>query len=417
VRTDREQAQALDRADPLASFRDRVVRADDGLVYLDGNSLGRLPATTARRLAEAVDDQWGRGLIRSWSHWIELSARIGDEIAGVVQAEPGEVVVSDSTTVNLYKLAAAALDARPDRRVLLCDDDNFPTDSYVFQGLAAVRGLELRVVPTDLDRGLSTAAVRDALDSDVALVSFSHVAYRSGALADLAGVTALVHDAGALALWDLSHSAGSVPVGLAAAGVDLAVGCSYKYLCGGPGAPAFLYVRRDLQDQLRQPIWGWFGQRDQFDMDQSYDAAPGLASFLVGTPPVLSMIAMREGVRLVAEAGIQALRAKGMAMTAYLIELAGAWLVPLGFRLASPADSERRGSHVTLHHPDAWRICRALIEEYDVVPDFRTPDRLRLGPAPLTTSYDEVWDGLDRIRRLVQAGAHERYPADRSRIT
>ncbi|MGI8532240.1 MAG: kynureninase [Geodermatophilaceae bacterium] len=418
MRTDREQAQALDRADPLASFRDQVVRADDGLVYLDGNSLGRLPATTARRLAEAVDDQWGRGLIRSWSHWIELSAQIGDEIAaGIVQAEPGEVVVSDSTTVNLYKLATAALDARPDRRVLLYDDDNFPTDSYVFQGLAAARGLELRVVPTDLDRGLSTAAVRDALDSDVALASFSHVAYRSGALADLAGVTALAHDAGALALWDLSHSAGSVPVGLAAAGADLAVGCSYKYLCGGPGAPAFLYVRRDLQDQLRQPIWGWFGQRDQFDMDQSYDAAPGLARFLVGTPPVLSMIAMREGVRLVAEAGIQALRAKGMAMTAYLIELAEAWLVPLGFRLASPADSERRGSHVTLHHPDAWRICRALIEEYDVVPDFRTPDRLRLGPAPLTTSYDEVWDGLDRIRRLVQAGAHERYPADRSRIT
>lgn len=418
MRTDREQAQALDRADPLASFRDQVVRADDGLVYLDGNSLGRLPATTARRLAEAVDDQWGRGLIRSWSHWIELSAQIGDEIAaGIVQAEPGEVVVSDSTTVNLYKLATAALDARPDRRVLLYDDDNFPTDSYVFQGLAAARGLELRVVPTDLDRGLSTAAVRDALDSDVALASFSHVAYRSGALADLAGVTALAHDAGALALWDLSHSAGSVPVGLAAAGADLAVGCSYKYLCGGPGAPAFLYVRRDLQDQLRQPIWGWFGQRDQFDMDQSYDAAPGLARFLVGTPPVLSMIAMREGVRLVAEAGIQALRAKGMAMTAYVIELAEAWLVPLGFRLASPADSERRGSHVTLHHPDAWRICRALIEEYDVVPDFRTPDRLRLGPAPLTTSYDEVWDGLDRIRRLVQAGAHERYPADRSRIT
>lgn len=418
MRTDREQAQALDRADPLASFRDQVVRADDGLVYLDGNSLGRLPATTARRLAEAVDDQWGRGLIRSWSHWIELSAQIGDEIAAdIVQAEPGEVVVSDSTTVNLYKLATAALDARPDRRVLLCDDDNFPTDSYVFQGLAAARGLELRVVPTDLDHGLSTAAVRDALDSDVALASFSHVAYRSGALADLAGVTALVHDAGALALWDLSHSAGSVPVGLAAAGADLAVGCSYKYLCGGPGAPAFLYVRRDLQHQLRQPIWGWFGQRDQFDMDQSYDAAPGLARFLVGTPPVLSMIAMREGVRLVAEAGIQELRAKGMAMTAYLIELAEAWLVPLGFRLASPADSERRGSHVTLHHPDAWRICRALIEEYDVVPDFRTPDRLRLGPAPLTTSYDEVWDGLDRIRRLVQAGAHERYPADRSRIT
>jgi len=243
------------------------------------------------------------------------------------------------------------------------------------------------------------------------------VAYRSGAIADLTGITAATHEAGALALWDLSHSAGSVPVPLRSSGADLAVGCTYKYLCGGPGAPAFLYVRSDLQDELRQPIWGWFGQRDQFDMAGQYDAAPGLTRFLVGTPPVLSMIGVREGVRVVAEAGIDALRAKGQALTSYLIELAEEWLTPLGFRLASPRDAARRGSHVTLHHPDAWRICRALIEKYDVVPDFRTPDRLRLGPAPLTTSYADVWEGLDRLRRLVESGAHQGYPTQRARVT
>jgi len=418
VRTDRGQAEALDLADPLSAYRERFVRPDPQLIYLDGNSLGRLPIDTGRRLAEAVDEQWGRGLIRSWEAWIELSQAIGDEIAaGIVQADPGEIVLSDSTTVNLYKLAAAALDARPGRRVLLTDDDNFPTDSYVFQGLVQARGLELRVIETDLDVGLSTDAVRAALDQDVALASFSHVAYRSGAVADLHGVTAAVHDVGALVLWDLSHSAGSVHVPLRSSGADLAVGCTYKYLCGGPGAPAYLYVRRELQDTLRQPIWGWFGQRDQFAMDGRYDAAPGIGSFLVGTPPVLSMIGVQEGVRVVAEAGLDAVRAKGMALTSYLVDLADAWLVPLGFRLASPRDPRRRGAHVTLHHPDAWRICRALVERYDVVPDFRTPDRLRLGPAPLTTSYADVWDGLDRLRRLVEAGAHEAYPPQRTRVT
>ncbi|CAN5218168.1 aminotransferase class V-fold PLP-dependent enzyme [soil metagenome] len=416
--TGREVAQRYDAEDPLAAYQELFVRPDPDLVYLDGNSLGRLPTSTAAALAEVVTEQWGHGLIRSWSQWIELSRDIGDEIAsGVLDARPGEVLISDSTTVNLYKLAAAALDARPGRRVLVTDDDNFPTDSYVFQGLAAARDLELRVIETDLDTGLSTADVRAVVDEDVALVSFSHVAYRSGALADMGAVTEIAHAAGALTLWDLSHSAGSVPVPLTSAGVDLAVGCTYKYLCGGPGAPAFLYVRRELQDQLRQPIWGWFGQRDQFAMAGGYDPAPGIDRFLVGTPPVLSMVGVAEGVRLVARAGIGPLRTKGQALTAYLIGLADEWLTPLGFRLASPREADRRGAHVTLQHPDAWRICQALIERYDVIPDFRTPDRLRLGPAPLTTRYVDVWDGLDRLRRLVQAGVHEEFQAERGRVT
>ena len=410
----RAYAEGLDAADPLASYRDRFV-LDPALIYLDGNSLGRLPASTAERLRRAVEQEWGAGLIRSWADWVSLSTEVGDLIGtGILGARPGEVMVSDSTTVNLYKLAAAALDARPGRRVIVTDDDNFPTDLYVLQGLARRHDLELRIVRTDVDTGLDLDALRAAVDADVALVSLSHVAYRSGALVDLAAVDRIAHDAGALTLWDLSHSAGSVPVPLATA--DLAVGCTYKYLNGGPGAPAFLYVRADLQAELRQPIWGWFGQADQFAMGAGYDPVPGIERFAVGTPPVLATYAVQEGARIVAEAGIGPLRAKGMAMTSYLIDLADAVLAPLGFTVASPRDPERRGSHVSLHHPQAWQVCRALLDR-DVVPDFRTPDRLRLGPAPLYTRFTDVWDGVDAIRAIVTAGEHEKYPAERGRVT
>jgi kynureninase len=413
--TGRARARALDEADPLAHFRDRFVPVEPGLIYLDGNSLGRLPIATAARLADAVSHEWGEGLVRSWPSWIELPARVGDAIAaGVVEADPGEVLAADSTTVNLFKLASAALDARPGRRVIVTDDDNFPTDLYVLQGLAAARGLELRIVHTDIDDGPDTAALAQALTSDVALVSLSHVAYRSGAVLDMPGITAAAHDAGALILWDLSHSAGSVPVPLRSSGADLAVGCTYKYLNAGPGGPAFLYVRKGLQGQLRQPIWGWFGQRGQFAMGGEYDPVPGIGRFATGTPGVLGLYAAEEGVRLIAEAGIGRLRAKGMALTSYLIELTERLD---GFRLASPADAERRGSHVSLFHPDAWQLCQALIERAGVIPDFRTPNRLRLGPAPLTTSFTDVWDAVDRLRAITAAGEHRDYPSEPSRVT
>jgi kynureninase len=319
--------------------------------------------------------------------------------------------------VNLYKLAAAALDARPGRRVIVTDDDNFPTDLYVLQGLAEQRGLDLRLVHTDIDGGISYGAVADAVRDDVALLCLSHVAYRSGALGDMAALSALVHDAGALVLWDLSHAAGSVPVRLDADGADLAVGCTYKYLCGGPGAPAFLYVRRELQRALRSPIQGWFAQRDQFTMAGAFDPVETIGRFLVGSPPILQIAAVEEGARLLAEAGIDALRTKGVALTSYLIELADAWLAPLGFRVASPRDPARRGSHVSLHHPQAWQISQALIAKAGVVPDYRTPERLRLGPAPLSTRYVDVWEGLDRLRRLVDSGAHEEFSAEPARVT
>ncbi len=414
----RARAEALDALDPLGSFRGRFVVADPDLIYLDGNSLGRLPAATADRIGAAITGEWGGGLIRSWSGWVDLPRRVGDAIAtGVLEARAGEVLVGDSTTVNLYKLAAAALDARPGRRVIVTDDDNFPTDLYVFQGLAKARDQELRVVRTDIDAGPDLATITAALDEDVALVSLSHVAYRSGALLDMAAITAAAHAVGALTLWDLSHAAGSVPVPLTSSGADLAVGCTYKYLNGGPGAPAFCFVRTELQPQLQQPIWGWFGQRDQFAMGPAYDPVPGIDRFGAGTPPVLALYGVEEGVRLLAEAGIDRLRDKGMALTSYLVDLHDAWLAPLGFALASPRDAARRGSHVSLYHPQAWQVCQALIDRARVIPDFRTPDRLRLGFAALTTSFADVWDAADRLKRLVEAGEHLAYPAERARVT
>ncbi|MGY1631275.1 kynureninase [Geodermatophilus sp. SYSU D01186] len=414
----RTAAAHLDATDPLAGFRSRFAGAgDDGVLYLDGNSLGRMPRETPAALARVVEDEWARGLVGSWSSWIGTATRIGDLLAeGVLGARPGEVLVSDSTSVDLYKLLVAAADARPGRDVLVCCADDFPTDRYIVAGVAAARGMTVREVPADVDEGLDPAVLAGALDERVAVVVLSAVAYRSGALADVPAVTAAAREVGALVLWDLSHAAGAVPVDLAANGADLAVGCTYKYLNGGPGAPAFLYVRRELQEQLRQPIWGWFGQRDQFEMGPAYDPVPGIERFGVGTPPVVAMAAVEVGARLVAEAGVERLAAKGRALGELTLALADAWLVPRGMALASPRDPARRGSHVTLAHPQAWQLTQALVDR-GVVPDFRAPDRVRLGPAPLYTRFVDVWDAMDRLREVLATGAHEGYPVERARVT
>jgi kynureninase len=417
----RAAAEALDAADELAGFRARFAGTeDDGpdrLLYLDGNSLGRMPLDTPATLARVVEEQWAQGLIGSWATWIGGATRLGDVLAaGVLGARPGEVLVGDSTSVNLFKLLVAGAAARPGRDVLVCCADDFPTDRYVVAGVAENRGMTVRELPADLDQGLDPAVLAAALDERVAVVVLSHVAYRSGALADLPAITRAAHDVGALVLWDLSHSAGAVPVELTDAGADLAVGCTYKYLNGGPGSPAFLYVRRELQEQLRSPIQGWFGQRDQFAMGPVYDPAPGIERFGVGTPPVLAMAAVEMGARLVADAGVERLAAKGRRMTALMVDLAEAWLAPHGVRLASPREPERRGSHITLAHPAAWQLTQALIDR-QVVPDFRTPDRVRLGPAPLYTRFVDVWDAMDRFRAVLADGAFERYPAELSRVT
>ena len=405
VLLDRGYAEKLDAADPLAGYRERFLLEDPALIYLNGNSLGALPRATLRRMETVYREEWGTALARSWDHWVDLPTRAGDVVGELIGAAPGQVIVTDNTTVNLYKLATAALDARPGRRVIITDHDNFPSDRYVMAGLAAQRGAELRMLATDIDQGLDPDLVRAAVDQDTALVSLSHVAYRSGALADMAAITGIVHQAGALMLWDLCHSVGAVPVDLDGCEADLAVGCTYKYLNAGPGAPAFAYVSARLREALRQPIWGWFSQRDQFDMGPRYDPAPGMAKFMTGTPSIPGTAAVQEGARLLLEAGLEPMRAKSMALTAYLIELADAWLVPLGCAIATPREASRRGGHVSFRHPEAERVVARLAAD-GVITDYRTPDRFRFGLSPLTTRFTDVWDAADAARALLSGGAN-----------
>jgi kynureninase len=398
----RAAAEALDAADPLAPFRERFAIADERLLYLDGNSLGRMPLATRDRVA-ALAAEWGERLVTGWHDWIDAPRRAGDVLAGLIGARGGEVLVCDSTTVNLYKLCSAALDERG-HGTLVTDRDNFPTDRYVLEGLAAQRGCALEILD-------APGVVPDAL------IVLSHVDYRSGALADMRAVTAEARAAGSTMIWDLCHSAGAVQVDLRAARAELAVGCTYKYLNAGPGAPAFLYVADELQERLRSPIWGWFGQRDQFAMERDYDPVDGIERFLAGTPTILAVAAVEEGAQLTHEAGIGAVRTKSIAQTELAIALHDAWLAPLGFELGSPREAERRGSHLALRHELAWPICRALIERADVIPDFRGPDTIRLGIAPLYTRYVDVWDALDRLRGLVERGEHREVDAARGRVT
>lgn len=398
----REDAEDLDRRDALAGFRDRFVFADAS-IYLDGNSLGRLPRATVERMTEVVHAQWGERLIASWNEgWLDLPLQLGDAIgAAAVGAAPGQVGVGDSTTVCLYKLASGALDARPGRTEIITDVHNFPTDRYVLEGLAQARDLRIRWIEGDPAAGPTPDDVGALIGGSTALVCLSHVAYRSAHVADMSAINALSASAGALTLWDLSHSAGSVPVELDASGADLAVGCTYKYLNGGPGAPAYLYVRRELQAQLRQPIWGWLGRRDPFGMAPGYEPGAGMRGFLSGTPPILSLAAVAPGVALVAEAGIAAIREKGVALTEYAIELADARVSRRGVTIASPRDAERRGAHVALAHPDAAGLCTGLIER-GVVVDFRAPNVIRVGLSPLTTRFVDVWDAFDVLTELLE---------------
>lgn len=395
----RDIALRMDFEDPLAAFRDRFVPMSNGALYMDGNSLGRQPKDAGDVVTQVLAD-WRDKMIIGWREWIRVPRRVGDAIAqSVVEANPGEVIVGDSTSVNLYKAAAAAVGAQSGRRTLLTSDDNFPTDLYALQSLAAQHSLRLEVLNADPVEGLDVEVLRGALDGDVALLALSHVAYRSGALLDMTRVTRMAHACGALVLWDVSHSAGSVRVPLEASGADLAVGCTYKYLNGGPGAPSFVYVRTSQQQRLRQPLWGWFGHRDQFAMPDSFEPADGIESFLVGIPAILSTAAIEPGVRCIAEAGIDRLQAKGQQLTSLIITLADEWLAPHGFSVASPRDAASRGSHVTLKHACAKDFVRALIKQ-GVTPDFRPPDMIRMGPAPLYTSFCDVWDAMRRLRDL-----------------
>lgn len=387
----------LDANDPLARYRDRFLPTPGLVSYLDGNSLGRPLAASVERVETFLREEWAGKLIRGWDDgWMSQPLTVGDELGRVaLGAAPGQVAIGDSTTVLLYKTIRAALDARPDRTEIVIDRENFPTDRYLVEGIASDRGLTVRWVDTDPAAGVTPELVAAAIGPDTAVTLFSSVAYRSGFLAEVEAITALVHDAGALTIWDLSHSVGSVPTPLDDWGVDLAVGCGYKYLNGGPGAPAFLYVRRDLQGSLRQPIQGWLGSRTPFEMGQGYEPAEGIRGWLSGTPPMVGLQAMRDMIALIDEVGLDAVRTKSVALTEYAIALVDEHLPTA--TLASPRDAARRGGHITVDHPRFAELLPGLWAS-GVIPDFRRPDGLRLGPSPLSTSYAEVEAGVLAIR-------------------
>jgi kynureninase len=396
----REQAAALDAGDPLREFRDLFELPPD-VIYLDGNSLGPLPRSTRERLRELVEGEWGTRLIRGWDEgWIDLPVTVGDQIGGLLGAGPGQTVVGDSTSVCFYKLASAALELRPGRSEIVTDVDNFPTDRYVLEGIAQQRGLEIVWAQFDRTRGPVADEVAALVGERTALVSFSHVSYRSAFVADMAAVTRAAHEAGALMLWDLSHSVGSVPVALDADGADLAVGCTYKYLNGGPGAPAFMYVRRELLPEVGQPIWGWLGRRDPFEMAPGYESAADARRLLSGTPPVLGLAAVEQGAGIVSRAGIDRIREKGIALTELAIAIVDSRLADFGVSVASPREASCRGAQVAITHPDARALCAGLIER-GVIVDFRGPDVIRLGLSPLVTRYVDVWDALEVLRALL----------------
>ena len=389
-------AAALDAADPLREHREKFIESPGLVAYFDGNSLGRPLRASRERIATFVTQHWGGRLIRGWDEgWLDLPLTVGDELGRVaLGAASGQVAIGDSTTVLLYKAVHAALAARPDRTEIVIDRDNFPTDRYIVEGIAADRGLTIRWIETDPAGGVTPERVAEAVGSQTAVTLFSSVAYRSAFIADIAGVNETVHAAGALAIWDLSHSVGVVPTPLDDLRVDFAVGCGYKYLCGGPGAPAFMYVRRELQQSLHQPIQGWLGTRFPFEMAQGYEPADGMRAMLSGTPPIIAMLAMQDMIALIDEVGLDTVRAKSVALTEFAI-LLSAELMP-DATLASPRSAELRGGHITLDHPRFAEIMPALWAA-GVIPDFRRPNGIRIGMSPLSTSFTEVAEGIRMI--------------------
>jgi len=393
-----QRAREFDAADPLADFRLRFT-LPAGVIYLDGNSLGALPKATPAALARLVEQEWGEGLIRSWNPsargpgWFDAARRIGSKIAPLVGAAPHEVIACDSTSINLFKLIAAALEMRPGRKVILSEPGNFPTDLYMIAGLEAQGLAERRLAERE--------HLMEALDADVALLMLTHVHYKTGAMHDMMALTRVAHEAGALVLWDMSHSTGAVPVDLTAVGADFAVGCGYKYLCGGPGAPAFAYVAERHHAGLVQPLTGWFGHAAPFAFTDDYAPAPGIDRMLCGTSPVLGLAALEVGVDLIAEIGVGRLFEKSQALSEFFVECLMALDVHL--ELVSPPESGARGSHISFLHPDAYAICQALIAR-GVIGDFRDPDVLRLGFAPAYLSFADIAAAARHLAEVLVSG-------------
>ncbi|GAB3525514.1 kynureninase [Emticicia fontis] len=418
-----QKAFELDKKDELSHFKEEFI-SEPNTIYLDGNSLGKLPKKTIEQTNNLVTNQWGKGLIRSWNeHWIDLPQKTAAKIAQIVGAQPDEIFVGDSTSLNLYKLAFAALSLNSSKKKVISDTLNFPTDLYILQGLIEQQFKDHSLNLIESQDGITVAeqAFEEALDSNTALIVLSHVVFKSAFMYDMPRINALAHQKDALVIWDLSHSVGSVPVNMNESEADMAVGCTYKYLNGGPGAPAFLYIRKDLQKQLQSPIWAWFSHQTPFDFSLDYQPKDTIQRFAVGTPSVLSLAAIESGLDITLEAGIDRLRAKSRQQSEFLIELIEQLLVPLGFSIASPLDVNQRGSHISIRHPEGYRISQAMIKPHDeskvIIPDFRPPDNIRLGIAPLYNTFTELVDSVERIWKIVAEEQYKEYSSDRAIVT
>ncbi|MFC2089793.1 kynureninase [Bacteroidota bacterium] len=418
------EAKHQDNEDALSAFRNRFIVNDPDVIYLDGNSLGRLPVETPALLNRVIDSEWGDRLIRSWNEgWYTKSLQLGKKLATLIGAKEEEVIFCDNTSQNLFKLMYGALKHQSDRSGIVSDVYNFPSDIYILQGIRSVFKNKHKIILTGRKDAVSPdiSKLVEAIDENTALLTLSHVLFKSSYLYNMQEITAYAHSKGAMVLWDLSHSAGALPIYLNGCNADMAVGCSYKYLNGGPGSPAFLYVREDLQEKIESPVWGWFGEYNPFSFSLDYRPATGIRKYMTGTPPILSLSAVEPGLDMMLEAGMDNVRRKSILQTEYLIKITKALLFPLGFTLGSPEDPEQRGSHVSLCHDEGYRICKALIENRSgttvVIPDFREPDNIRLGITPLYTSFHEIYHAIDRIREIVVTEEFKRFPSERDAVT
>ena len=421
--TDREYAIELDKNDPLAHYRNKFVITDPNLCYLDGNSLGRLPHATVKAVSDFLSHEWGNEVVTGWSHWIDEAQVSGDLLGrAVLGAAPGQVLVCDTTSVNFYQLCMAAIKARPGRKTIITDAANFPTDRYILDGIAQQLGLQLIIIdnedPAIAVNELVTAEIlKPHMSEDVALVTFEVIQYRSGARTDIKSITDLARSYGALVVWDASHAAGAIELDFDKNGVDLAVGCTYKYGNSGPGSPAWLYVNKKIQKELQVPIQGWFANEDQFGMGARFEKADGIRGFQIASPSIIGIRGVQVAYSMIEEAGIAAIAQKAATGTQMMIDLYDSWLAPLGYSLLTSRDAKERGGHISIGHPDAARICVALRKFANVIPDYRTPNSIRLAIAPLPTSYIEVWDGFQRIRDLTETRQYEKIQGSDSRVT
>ena len=421
--TDREYALELDKNDPLAHFRQQFLITDPDLCYLDGNSLGRLPHQTIKAVNDFLTHEWGREVVTGWSHWVDEAQPAGDLLGrSVLGAAPGQVLVCDTTSVNFYQLCLAAINSRPGRKTIITDAANFPTDRYILDGIAKQLGLNLIIIDnedpavSDNER-ITVDILKKYMSDDVALVTLEVIQYRSGARNDIKSITDYVRTFGAWVVWDASHAAGAIEMNFDVNGVDLAVGCTYKYGNSGPGSPAWLYVSHRVQNELQVPIQGWFGNEDQFGMGPEYVKAKGIRGFQIASPSIVGIRGVQSAFSMIEEAGIAAIAHKAAVGTQMMIDLYDAWLADLGYELLTSRDPQERGGHISLGHPDAARICVALRKFVNVIPDYRTPNAIRLAIAPLPTSYVEIWDGFQRLRDLTISRKYEEIKGSDSRVT